>query len=240
MCAGVFRPEEKEMSAGLWDIEVPRTIEGKHVLTAIRDTARAKERWDPARYSEGQVRGLVRQVFLSNALPAVRQVVFSRTDSQTNIDTLVTRVARVLAESSSAEIAIVKAGELAIGRAQTDGPRTESACGALKRIAREVQPRLWLLPEEAARSASMSDYLSVIRREFEYSILLAESGTQSGQATEMAQAADGMVLVLSARYTRRAAARRIKQSLDDAGVRLLGTVLTDREFPIPEGIYRRL
>ncbi len=84
----------------------------------------------------------------------------------------------------------------------------------------------------------MSDYLSVIRREFEYSILLAESGTQSGQATEMAQAADGMILVLSARYTRRAAARRIKQGFDDAGVRLLGTVLTDREFPIPEAIYR--
>ncbi len=132
------------MSAGLWDIEVPRTIEEKHVLTAIRDTAPATERWDPARYSEGQVRGLVRQVFLSNALPAVRQVVFSRTDSQTDIDDLVTRVARVLAESSSAEIAIVRAGEL--GRVQTDGPRIESAGGPLKRIAREVQPRLWLLP----------------------------------------------------------------------------------------------
>jgi Mrp family chromosome partitioning ATPase len=56
----------------------------------------------------------------------------------------------------------------------------------------------------------------------------------------MARLADGLILVLSARHTRRAAARRIKQLLDEARVQLLGTVLTDREFPIPERIYRRL
>jgi hypothetical protein len=224
----------------LWKIEVPRTSERKHVLTAIGDTAPAKERWDPGQYGEGQIRGLVRQVFFSTAAPAVRHVVFSRTDCQIDIDDLVTRTAGILAESSRAEIAIFEAGEPAMGRAQTSSPRIESACGPLKRFAREVQPRVWLLHEEAAGSGSISNYVLAIRREFEYSILLAESGTQSHQAMEMAQSADGTILVLSARYTRRAAARRIRARLDDARVRLLGTVLTDREFPIPEGIYRRL
>jgi Mrp family chromosome partitioning ATPase len=56
----------------------------------------------------------------------------------------------------------------------------------------------------------------------------------------MAEFTDGIVLVLSAQHTRRAAALRIKEKVDEAHVRLLGTVLSDREFPIPQRLYRRL
>jgi hypothetical protein len=35
-------------------------------------------------------------------------------------------------------------------------------------------------------------------------------------------------------------ARKIKETLEGAQVRILGTVLSDRVFPIPEEIYRRL
>jgi len=40
--------------------------------------------------------------------------------------------------------------------------------------------------------------------------------------------------------TRREAARRAAQIVRDAGASVLGAVLTDRRFPIPERIYRRL
>ena len=63
---------------------------------------------------------------------------------------------------------------------------------------------------------------------------------ESSMTTEMAQISDGVVLVISAQRTRRASARKFKEMLEAAQVRLLGTVLSDREFPIPEGIYRRL
>jgi Mrp family chromosome partitioning ATPase len=56
----------------------------------------------------------------------------------------------------------------------------------------------------------------------------------------MAQFADGIILVLSAKNTRRVTARKVAKTLDGAQARLLGTVLTDREFPIPERLYRRL
>jgi len=56
----------------------------------------------------------------------------------------------------------------------------------------------------------------------------------------MAQFADGIVLVLSALHTRRAAAIKTREVLERAQVRLLGTVLCDRLFPIPEAIYRWL
>jgi receptor protein-tyrosine kinase len=79
-----------------------------------------------------------------------------------------------------------------------------------------------------------------VRREFEYSIVEAPPAGESNEATAMAQFADGIILVVSAQRTRRAAALKIKASLEAAKIRLLGTVLSDRLFPIPEKIYRRL
>jgi Mrp family chromosome partitioning ATPase len=48
------------------------------------------------------------------------------------------------------------------------------------------------------------------------------------------------VLVLEANSTRRVAARKAKQALEASSVRVLGTVLNNRTFPIPEKIYRML
>jgi Mrp family chromosome partitioning ATPase len=54
------------------------------------------------------------------------------------------------------------------------------------------------------------------------------------------QLADGIILVLDARSTRRATARKIKETLQGARSQILGTVLSERVFPVPESIYRRL
>jgi Mrp family chromosome partitioning ATPase len=51
---------------------------------------------------------------------------------------------------------------------------------------------------------------------------------------------DGVVLVLEANATRRDAARRVKEILDAAKVSVLGVVLNNRTFPIPDVLYRRL
>src|SRR5258708_26835679 len=56
----------------------------------------------------------------------------------------------------------------------------------------------------------------------------------------MGQLADGVILVLSAQRTRRVTARNVKEGLERAEARILGTVLSDRDFPIPERIYRRV
>jgi Mrp family chromosome partitioning ATPase len=49
-----------------------------------------------------------------------------------------------------------------------------------------------------------------------------------------------VVVVVGAHSTRRETARKAKESLDAAHVHLLGTVLNNRTFPIPEALYRRL
>jgi Mrp family chromosome partitioning ATPase len=48
------------------------------------------------------------------------------------------------------------------------------------------------------------------------------------------------VLVIEANYTRRSSAQKAKELLHAANVRVLGTILSGRTFPIPDGIYRRL
>jgi len=86
----------------------------------------------------------------------------------------------------------------------------------------------------------LHSYLGEMRREFEYSILEGPPAGESHEASAMAQFADGIILVLSAQYTRRIAARKVKEMLEATQVRILGTILSDRIFPIPEAIYRRL
>jgi Mrp family chromosome partitioning ATPase len=51
---------------------------------------------------------------------------------------------------------------------------------------------------------------------------------------------DGVALVLKANSSRRDSARDIIQLLQSSNVRVLGAVLNQRTFPIPERIYNRL
>ena len=48
------------------------------------------------------------------------------------------------------------------------------------------------------------------------------------------------MLVLEANTTRRITALKAKQALEGHKVRVLGTVLNNRTFPIPESVYRLL
>jgi Mrp family chromosome partitioning ATPase len=62
----------------------------------------------------------------------------------------------------------------------------------------------------------------------------------AGDSLPLGRWTDGVVLVLEAHSTRREAARRAKENLEMADVRMLGVVLNNRTFPIPESLYRRL
>jgi Mrp family chromosome partitioning ATPase len=72
-------------------------------------------------------------------------------------------------------------------------------------------------------------------------MLIDAPGTSvCGDAQLLSLVADAAILVIEANSTRRLTARKAKESLDAAGVRLLGTVLNNRSFPIPEKLYRKL
>ena len=116
------------------------------------------------------------------------------------------------------------------------------------RLARQVGSNLWSLSLESiqphgdvAHSAERwRASLRVIRQDFGYVLIDAEPVGRPADAAALGQATDGVVLVLEANATRRVAALSAKEALEAAGVRLLGTVLNDRTFPIPEKLYRKL
>jgi len=86
----------------------------------------------------------------------------------------------------------------------------------------------------------LKERLSKLREEFEYMLIDAPGSNVCGDAQLLGLVADAAILVIEANGTRRLSARNAKETLDAAGVRLLGTVLYNRLFPIPEMLYKRL
>lgn len=92
-----------------------------------------------------------------------------------------------------------------------------------------------LLQEEAV-AARMRE----LRAEFDYVLLLCPPVSAAPQAQLLGRLADGMILVVEANSTRRDTALQWKAELEEADVRLLGAVLNNRTFPIPDAVYSRL
>jgi Mrp family chromosome partitioning ATPase len=79
-----------------------------------------------------------------------------------------------------------------------------------------------------------------LKEEFDYVLVDAPPISSNTDAVLLGQMADGIILVVQADSTRREAARIAKETFESAKVRLLGAILTDRKFPIPESLYRKL
>jgi Mrp family chromosome partitioning ATPase len=101
-------------------------------------------------------------------------------------------------------------------------------------------PRQSWLPDAGGRR--LTDHnLSRLRElttEFDFSILWC--APVSWLTASIGQTCDGLVLVLTANKTRRLVAAQVKDQLNKAQVPLLGTVLAERRFPVPQGLYRSL
>jgi hypothetical protein len=105
---------------------------------------------------------------------------------------------------------------------------------------------LWLLASGAAKGDLYTHVdrcrarFAELREEFNYILISAPPLTRETEATLMGQLADGIVLIVEANQNRREAVRRAKEHLEAARVHLLGAVLDQRTFPIPEFLYRKL
>jgi Mrp family chromosome partitioning ATPase len=82
--------------------------------------------------------------------------------------------------------------------------------------------------------------LAQLRPDFEYAMLQARPAGLYSDAALLGSLTGGVVLVLQADLTRRGPAQKVTETLRAANAHLLGTVLSNRSFPIPERIYRRL
>lgn len=202
--------------------------------------------WNPEDFAREQIRGLVRRVFFASGGEPVKQVVFSAAEPNTKVADICDQVGRALALETPADVAIV-------GREQQVGQTYQShsyyrTSAAIKSRTTQSAVNLWRVPgfgmcefgEQSGTGPYWLSRLAELRNEFEYSVIQGPVAGVSSESAVLGQLADGIILVLKAHSTRRATAYKIKETLESAQARILGTVLSERTFPVPEWIYRRL
>jgi hypothetical protein len=219
-------------------------------------TFRDVDRWSPEQFAHEQIRGLVRQVFFSNIAQPVRQVLFTAVEAQTDLAQLCRQVGEALALEIKGSVAVLGRNSQTLeepgreadvrGTIRSRDPVANPV--PLRDVATRLRENLWLLTGETLRRArndiparaAFYSRMCELRTEFDYSIVEGPPAGLSSEALALGQLTDGVVLVLSAHKTRRAAAKKIKETLEAVHIRILGAVLNDRTFPIPNALYRRL
>lgn len=195
---------------------------------------------------------LIQRIFLSANGSAPRQVVLCGVDVENGSSSVCAKAGRTLAANSSRPVCLVDAN--------VRSPRLSSLFGIegtnpfsgpsapLREQCVKVGGNLWLAGPNILADNSrvllppiqLKERLTELRGEFEYMLIDAPGTSVCGDAQLLGLVADAAILVVEANSTRRLAARNAKVALDDAGVRILGTVLHNRIFPIPERLYNKL
>jgi len=231
------------------DVCEPETIE----VEPQESRQRRPGTWDSDSFAEEQIRGLVRQVFHPGWPKPAHQVVFSPVDPETDTSTICMQVGLALSRQVSGTTCLVEANASGPGLEQIlessglDLAPNQESC-ALHDASRRLSSQLWLVPrriflaENDTRwpGAWLRDQLADLRQTFDYTVLYGPPVATCSEAALLASLCDGIVLVLQANSTRRATAQKVKEKLYSANARLLGTILSERTFPIPEAIYRKL
>jgi len=209
--------------------------------------------WSLASFAEEQIHCLVQQVFLTGRNKRARQVVFSAVDQETDVSSLCMSLGEVLSRQDSGTTCVVEAlpcpsAEGAVEDSAIAPANYQKRFGVLRDGSRQLSSRLWFMPSNVLRDGNDGKFsalwlrgrLAELRLEFDYTVLQGPAAGVHSEAALLGRLCDGVVLVLRANSTRRAAAQRVKEMLHAANARLLGTVLSERTFPIPESIYKRL
>lgn len=121
------------------------------------------------------------------------------------------------------------------------------AGSAVVDLATRVGETIWFVPAGFGGSAALP-YLTgesfrqqLVRLRAAFAHVLVEAPADDrAHAVAVAAASDGAVLVLDAQTTRRESARRAVEQCRNAQVPVLGAVLTNRTYPIPDFLYRLL
>jgi Mrp family chromosome partitioning ATPase len=211
-------------------------------VTSIREQIQRKAVSPTASVHNDQIHALVQQLFFLHGSKPVRHVGFATVGASTATATLCLEVARALAEEDRYDVGLIDAHPESVPlqtQLQIPSPSRAEATWP-------IAPHLWMVPRQSwlpdACGQRITDQnlarLRELTTEFDFSILWC--APVSWLTASIGRACDGLVLVLTANKTRRLVASRVKDQLSKAQVPVLGTVLAERRFPVPQGLYRSL
>jgi Mrp family chromosome partitioning ATPase len=193
---------------------------------------------------------LVTTIFLSGQQDSPRQVVFAGVDGDGESSSVCAHAARILSGRTLKLVCVVDANVRSARLSHIFGieRKTSSSAKSVREQCAQIGPNLWLAGTDLMSDArgellpieELKHRLAQLGDVFEYLLIDAPGARASKDAELLALAADAAVLVVEANKTRRTSAAKAKESFEAAGIRLLGTVLNNRSFPIPEKLYRLL
>jgi Mrp family chromosome partitioning ATPase len=231
-------------------VDSDREIAGRKIAKAEKDVA-------PRHGSDlthEEAAKLVQRVFVFSNSHAPRVVVFSSADECSGSGEICFRAGEILAAQGAGSVCLVDANLRAPSLHQVSGVAkspglTEAMVesGPIKDFGVQIG-NLWIVPPGSTHAAAQGLFASgplrlrigELRKEFDYVLIDAPPVSCCGDAVLLGQMADGVILVVEANSTRRETARLAKETLEGAEIRLLGGVLNNRTFPIPEALYRKL
>lgn len=199
---------------------------------------------------------LVQRVFLLSNSESPRMVVFSGAAHGDGCTTICASAAQALAAQTPGSVCVVDANfrRPSLHRRFNLESRTGLAealvrSGPVRSFAQQLgSGNIWVFSSGSIETNSISllasdrlrSRFADLRSEFDYVLIDVPPVGLYSDAVLLGQLADGVVLVVESNSTRRETARKAKEALEGANVRMLGAVLNKRTFPIPEILYRNL
>ena len=91
-----------------------------------------------------------------------------------------------------------------------------------------------------AREERLRILLASIRDDYDYVLIDCPSPAASSEVITLAPLVDGVSVVVKAGQTRRGQIQHCQQMIETAGGTFLGFILNQRQYPVPNWLYRRL
>lgn len=254
-------PERRPAASGTETVSPEDDVHPKEAAPTVSVTERLAHLHSAATPYLQYLMKLVHRIFLTTDRVggAIRSVAFSAVDTRHDSALLSAAAAELLASRVTGRVCLVDANFYApslhhgygvsndiglVDALRSTGPVRSYA----RRLVQGHESSLWLLPAGSAEhrselllaseqgQARIKDLLAG----FDYVVISAPSVTQHPAVAALGAEVDGIVMIAEADVTRRRAVRACADALRSSGGRVLGTVLNNRTFPIPEAVYRLL
>ena len=195
---------------------------------------------------------LVHSLFFETQ-PSPRVVVFTGLDAGSGATSLCSRAGELLASKTTGSVCLVDANLRHSALHMAFGVENEAGLvdallevGMIHSFARPLKKeKLWLvsagteIPDAHTLLASerLASYISELRQNFDYVLIDSPAASLYTDSLVIGAITDGVTLVLKANVSRRTTASKIVGDFAGAGIRVLGAVLNQRTFPVPNAIY---
>jgi protein-tyrosine kinase len=214
--------------------------------------ARLQSDLEAIRYRE-EVK-LVQRIFPVNAQGSPQLVLFSSLESEVDACSISARCCEILAARAEGPVCVVDANVrspslhryFGIENRQGFSDAIRESGPAPDFTLHFAKSNVWVMPGGSAgvqlnlpqASEDVRSRMMELRTLFKYVVINSPLYFDQVPAPP-SFAADGVVLVVEANSTRREIVREVMEELRIAGTRVLGVVLNNRTFPIPDAIYHK-